>query len=94
MADPAASSDEVLFVLAEEEAAPRPRAKRKRKVPMARLELSVPSELAEELMQALAILPGLTLDALAASALERALAAHPAPVARRRRDQGELLVLV
>ncbi len=94
MADPDASADEVLFVLSEEEIAPRPRRARRRKVPMTRLELSVPSELAEELKQALAVLPGLTLDALATSALERALAEHPVPMTRRRRDQGDLLVLV
>ncbi len=74
--------------LASQPRAPRPE-------PTTTMEVLVPQALADELKQALAVLPGLTLDALASEALVQVLEQHGAPRwVHRRRGDDSLVVLV
>lgn len=92
---PEDAAGEDLIVLLDEQAVVR-RRQRRRREPTTTLAVTIPAPLAEGLKQALAVLPGLDLDDLAAAALERALASHPQPVARRRSTRGDdqLVVLL
>jgi hypothetical protein len=99
VATPAAApaQEEITLVLMLEEEAPAsaPRPRRARPEPTTTMEVMVPEALAQELKQALSVLPGLSLDALAAQALARVLSDHGAPrLASRRRAAESLVVLV
>ena len=91
----AAESDSLLVIAMD---GPAARARRSpRPEPMRRLSVAVPSVLADELKQAVSVIPGASLDALVAEALRRVLAEHgappPLPLPRRADDEHVFVVV-
>jgi hypothetical protein len=65
--------------------------------PRRTLRMTIPAELADELKQAVSVIPGLRLDALLEQALRQVLAEHgapPPPPPSRRRYNSAVIVIV
>jgi hypothetical protein len=91
-----AQEPETMFVVVPDRAVAPRRAPTPAEPPRRRLRVTIPSELADELKQAVAVLPGCSLDQLVEEALARVLAERGAPAPRpppRGKHNSSIIVL-